>query len=143
MRKLFLMTIIVLTALVALVALADEQPAAETTAIPENITIDACADTKAAVEFPHSAHFELAACVDCHHTSEGLTAETAADMEVATCASCHVEPELAETPKCSEKSTKKNPYHITCITCHKAAKKENAETTAPTKCAACHPKAEK
>ena len=88
MRKLFLMTIVVLSALAALVAFATE--------VPENITIDACADTKAAVEFPHSAHFELAACVDCHHTSEGLTAETVADMTVATCASCHVEPEAAE-----------------------------------------------
>ena len=132
MRKLFLMTIIVLTALAALVAFATE--------VPENITIDACADTKTAVEFPHKAHFENAACVDCHHSEEGLTAETAADMKVATCASCHVEPEKAETPKCSEKSTKKNPYHIRCLGCHKDTKKENADTKAPTKCTACHPK---
>lgn len=134
MRKLFLMTIIVLSALAALVAFATE--------VPEDIVIDVCADTKAPVAFPHKAHFELAACVDCHHTSEGLTAETAADMEVASCASCHVEPEDAETPLCSEKSTKKNPYHINCITCHKTYKKEHADTTAPTKCAACHPKEE-
>lgn len=132
MRKLFLMTIIVLTAVVAMFAFGGE--------VPENITIDACADVKAPVEFPHKAHFELTTCVDCHHTSEGLTAETAKDMDVATCASCHVEPEKAETPICSEKSTKKNPYHILCITCHKAEKKENAETKAPTKCTACHPK---
>ena len=131
MRKLFLMTIIVLSAVAALVAFAE---------IPEDITIDDCADTKSAVAFPHKAHFEFAACVDCHHTSEGLTAETAADMKVATCASCHVEPEKAETPKCSEKSTKSNPYHISCIGCHKTYKKEHADTTAPTKCAACHPK---
>ena len=141
MRKLFLMTLIVTTALVALVAFADEAPeAAEATAVPETITLDACADTKAAVEFPHKAHFELAACVDCHHTSEGLTAETVADMEVALCSACHLEPEEAETPKCSEKSSKKNPFHITCVGCHKATKKEDAETTAPTSCKACHPK---
>jgi hypothetical protein len=135
MRKLFLMTIFVLTALAALVAFATEVPE-----VPENITIDACADTKTAVEFPHKAHFELAACVDCHHTSEGLTAETTKDMEVATCASCHVEPEKAETPICSEKSSKKNPYHIRCIGCHKEYKKEHADTKAPSKCTACHPK---
>ncbi len=141
MRKLFLMTIIMSMALVALVAFADEHPeAAETTAVPETITIDACADTKAAVEFPHKAHFEFAACVDCHHTNEGLTAETAAEMEVATCSSCHLDPEEAETPSCKEKSSKKNPYHINCIGCHKDYIKEHADSSAPKKCSACHPK---
>jgi hypothetical protein len=131
MRKLILMTIIALSA-ASLVAFASE--------MPENITLDACADTKAAVEFPHTAHFELAACVDCHHTSEGLTAETVADMEVASCASCHLDPEEATTPSCKEKSLKKNPFHVLCVSCHKDAKKENADTKAPTKCNDCHPK---
>ncbi len=141
MRKLFLLTIIVLSALAALVVFADETPEVpEAPAVPENITIDFCVDTKAAVEFTHKAHFEFATCVDCHHTTEGLTAENVGEMTVATCASCHVEPEKAETPKCSEKSTKKNPYHINCIVCHKAHKKEHADTTAPTKCTGCHPK---
>ena len=138
MRKLFLLTIVVFTALAALVAFATDPP--EAPALPENITIDFCADTKAAVEFTHKAHFEYATCVDCHHTTEGLTVENFADMEIATCASCHVKPEKAETPICSEKSTKKNPYHINCIVCHKAHKKEHADTTAPTKCTGCHPK---
>jgi hypothetical protein len=138
MRKLFLMTIIVLTAVVAMFAFGTEVP--EVPEVPEEITIDACADTKAAVEFPHKAHFELTTCVDCHHTSEGLTAETVADMKVDACSVCHVEPEKAETPLCSEKSSKKNPFHIKCVGCHKAEKKENAETKAPTKCTACHPK---
>ena len=132
MRKLFLMTIIVLTALAALFAFATE--------VPETLVIDGCKIEKSAVDFPHKAHFELATCIDCHHTSEGLTAETVADMEVDQCALCHAEPELEETPKCSDKSTKTNPYHILCIKCHKDTKKENAETTAPTKCTACHPK---
>jgi hypothetical protein len=108
--------------------------------VPENITIDACADTKAAVEFPHKAHFEFADCVTCHHTSDGLTAETMADMTVETCGSCHIAPEDAATPLCSEKSLKKNPYHISCVGCHKEHKAEHADTTAPTKCTACHPK---
>ena len=134
MRKIFLVALAVLAVSTALVALAE---------IPENITIDACAVAKAPVEFPHKAHFELTDCVTCHHTSEGLTLETAADMEVASCGSCHIEPEKAETPLCSEKSLKKNPYHISCVGCHKETKKENADTTAPTKCTDCHPKPEK
>ena len=111
MRKYALTGMFVLAMTAALVALAAD--------VPETITIKECADKKAPVEFPHKAHFELAACVDCHHTSEGLTAETAATMDVATCGSCHIDPEKAETPKCSEMSAKKNPYHIGCIDCHK------------------------
>jgi len=132
MRKFVLLTIMALSA-VALVAYA-------ATEVPENITIDGCKDAKSAVEFPHKAHFEFATCVDCHHTTEGLTAENAATMEVASCGSCHNAPEKEGTPVCSDKSLKTNPYHINCVTCHKADKKENAETKAPTKCTACHPK---
>lgn len=139
MRKYALTGMIVLAMTAALVALAADVP--ETTAkVPETITIKDCADKKAPVEFPHKAHFELAACVDCHHTSEGLTAETAATMDVATCGSCHIAPEAAETPKCSEMSAKKNPYHIVCIDCHKATVAEKADSKAPTKCNDCHPK---
>ena len=134
MRKFFLMSLLAIATTATLVAFAAD--------LPETITIDGCKDTKAAVEFPHKAHFEAATCVDCHHTSEGLTAETAAEMEVASCGSCHNEPEAAETPICSEKSLKKNPYHIACVGCHKEYKKEHADTTAPTKCTACHPKEE-
>jgi len=137
MRKFVLMGLVAVAATVALVAYAQD--------IPETITIDACADQKAAVEFPHQAHFELTDCVTCHHTSEGLTQETAAATEVATCASCHVEPEEADTPLCSDKSKKTNPYHIVCIGCHKELKTEakaaGKEFAGPTKCTACHPKA--
>jgi len=132
MRKLFLLIIIVLTALAALVAFAAE--------VPETVVIDGCKVKKSAVEFPHKAHFELAACVDCHHTAEGLTAETVADMEVDHCALCHAEPENAETPNCTDSSSKTNPYHILCVGCHKDTVKEKADSPAPTKCTACHPK---
>lgn len=135
MRKLIGLGVLAIMTAATLVAFAD---------VPENITIDVCADAKTPVEFPHKAHFELTDCVTCHHTSEGLTAETAGTMEVATCASCHVEPEEATTPLCSEKSLKKNPYHISCVGCHKAekkvAKEAGTEFAAPTKCTACHPK---
>jgi len=107
---------------------------------PEKITIKDCADKKAPVEFPHKAHFEVTDCVTCHHTSEGLTAETVAKMDVATCGSCHVAPEKAETPKCSEMSAKKNPFHLLCLGCHKEELAKNAELKAPTKCNECHPK---
>ncbi|MBU8870828.1 MAG: cytochrome c family protein [Gemmatimonadales bacterium] len=137
MRKIFLVTLAVMAMSVALVAFAGDVE------LPENITIDQCAKKKAPVEFTHKAHFEYATCVDCHHTSEGLTLENAAETEVPTCGSCHIEPEDAETPICSSAKKKDNPYHINCIGCHKEFKVENAETTAPTKCNACHPKPEK
>lgn len=101
---------------------------------PESIVIDDCAAKQSAVNFPHKAHQELTECVTCHHTQEGLTADS--DMEVQTCSSCHLEPEAEETPSCTEMSTKKNPFHIGCIGCHKESGKE----TAPTKCTDCHPK---
>lgn len=132
MRKIALSVLALMVATAAFVAFAAE--------LPENITIDDCADKKAPVEFPHKAHFAYGDCVTCHHTSEGLTLETAATMEVAACASCHNEPENAETPKCSEMSAKKNHYHIGCINCHKEAVAKNAESKAPTKCNDCHPK---
>jgi len=134
MRKFVQSLLVVMTATVVLVALAAE--------IPETVTIDECAAKKEAVEFPHKVHVELAACTDCHHTSEGLTAETAADMEVATCASCHAEPADENVPDCAQMSLKKNPFHITCVGCHKEHAKENADTKAPTKCNECHVKAE-
>jgi len=101
---------------------------------PETITIDACADKQAPVEFPHKSHQELTECSTCHHTQEGLKADSATVVE--PCRACHVEPEAATTPVCSQMSTKKNPFHLTCITCHKESGKENA----PTKCVDCHPK---
>ena len=131
MRRFIVLSVLAIMTAATLVAFAD---------VPESITIDGCMDAKAAVEFPHKAHFEIADCVKCHHTTEGLTAENVGEMEVATCGSCHIEPEDAATPLCSEKSLKKNPYHLSCVACHKADKKENADTKAPTKCSACHPK---
>ena len=138
MRKFFLVILAVMAVSVALVAFAEDAPKV---CIPENITIDQCATKKAPVEFSHKAHFEYATCVDCHHTSEGLTLENAAEMKVATCGSCHNAPEKPETPICSSASAKTNPYHINCIGCHKETVAKNAESKAPTKCTECHPKA--
>jgi hypothetical protein len=107
---------------------------------PEKITIDDCKAKKGAVEFPHAAHTKsVAACSTCHHTQADLKAGT--DVEVPTCASCHVSPEKAEVPKCAEMGATKNPFHITCIGCHKEEVAKKADSKAPTKCDQCHPKA--
>jgi len=133
MRKFFLVAVIAVMAL-AVAALAAD--------MPEKVTIKDCADTKAPVEFNHKAHVAAAKdCTKCHHTSEGLTAETVATMTVAKCDSCHNKPEKAETPSCSGKTMKNNHYHIGCVGCHKEAVAAKADSKAPTKCLDCHPKA--
>jgi hypothetical protein len=101
------------------------------------ITIDECANKKSAVQFPHATHQGLTECSTCHHTQEGL----AEGGEAEKCGKCHLEPEDAATPKCSEMSMTKNPYHKMCISCHKDEVAKNAESKAPTKCDGCHPKA--
>lgn len=108
------------------------------TAAPEKATIDDCVAKKAAVEFPHKAHVDRdIACATCHHNSPDLKA----GGEAQACGACHVTPEKAETPKCSEMSTTKNPFHLTCVKCHKEELAKKADTKAPTKCDQCHPKA--
>ncbi len=99
---------------------------------PEHITIDDCVAKKSAVEFPHAKHFEHMECVTCHHTQETLSLETA--DQAKPCSECHLKPEEASTPICSQMSPKKNPYHLTCMGCHKKEEK------GPTKCDDCHPK---
>ena len=98
----------------------------------ETFTLDACGEKKAAVTFPHATHAEVAECQACHHSNEGLTADS--DQKVEKCTACHLKPEKAETPDCASMSAKKNPYHINCIGCHKT------EAKGPTKCNDCHPK---
>ncbi len=97
---------------------------------PETITINEAAAKKGPVEFPHKAHFAVTACTTCHHTQEGLTADST--MEVEKCSACHLHPESAETPDMSQMSLKKNPFHALCIDCHKK------EAKGPTKCNDCH-----
>ena len=106
---------------------------------PETVTLDDCAAKRAAVEFPHAKHVAGGfACATCHHTQADLKAGSA--VEVATCASCHVAPAKATTPKCAEMGLTKNPFHISCINCHKETVAKDATKKAPTKCDDCHPK---
>ena len=102
---------------------------------PGEITIDAAMDKKSAVPFNHTQHMELAeSCTVCHHTNEDLTADNVASMEVQTCTECHLDPAEDGVPGMREMSLKKNPFHVTCIDCHKA------EKAGPTSCNDCHPK---
>ncbi len=139
MRRLCLA--VLMSAVVLLVA---ARPSlAQATDPPEEITLESCGDTRAPVSFPHETHFEANECTTCHHSQEELTLEAAqGGMEVEACAGCHVEPEEEDTPKCTEKSLKKNPFHIKCVGCHKDSKAEDETISAPTKCAECHPKPE-
>lgn len=105
---------------------------------PETVKIDDCVAKKAAVDFPHGKHVKLE-CKACHHDQPALKAGT--DEMVKPCGACHVAPEKAETPKCSEMSASKNPFHITCVGCHKAEVAKDATKKMPVKCDECHPKA--
>ena len=126
--------------LAALVILAGSTFIAGAATPPEKVKIDDCVTKKSAVEFPHGAHVKaIAECKTCHHTQPALTATSTEKVE--TCGSCHVAPEKAETPKCSEMSATKNPFHMVCVKCHKEELAKKADTKAPTKCDQCHPKA--
>jgi hypothetical protein len=109
--------------------------AATASEAPESVTLDGCMAKRSAVEYPHKLHADTIECVTCHHTQEGLAAES--DMTVETCDSCHLSPADEATPDCTQMSLSKNPYHINCVGCHK----EDGAETAPTKCDDCHPKA--
>jgi len=105
---------------------------------PETVKIDDCVAKKAAVDFPHGKHVKLE-CKTCHHNQPTLKAGT--DEVVKPCGECHVNPEKAETPKCSEMSASKNPFHMKCVACHKEELAKDATKKVPTKCDECHPKA--
>ena len=107
----------VLSGLVLLLAFGGVVMAATAGEAPDTTMIDDCVIKKAAVEFPHKVHADGIECVTCHHTQEGLTAESSEEVE--SCGSCHNEPEDAETPICSQMSSSKNPFHISCVGCHK------------------------
>lgn len=133
MRKLFV-TLAVVCLVLAGVSLVSAATAKEA---PKDITISDCQAKQPAVAFPHGKHQALD-CKTCHHTQADLKAGT--DTVVQKCKDCHVAPEKAETPKCSEMSMTKNPFHISCVGCHKAEVAKNAAKPLPVKCADCHKK---
>jgi hypothetical protein len=133
MRKLFV-TLAVVCLVLAGVSLVSAATAKE---MPENVTIADCQAKQPSVVFPHAKHAALD-CKACHHTQADLKAGT--DTVVQKCKDCHVAPEKATTPKCSEMGMTKNPYHISCVGCHKAEVAKNAAKPLPVKCADCHKK---
>ncbi len=89
----------------------------------EVIVIDKAQAKKAPVTFTHKAHQEKNDCVVCHHTAKG-----ADDAE--SCFTCHGQ--NPDIPDPSQMSSKKNPFHIRCVGCHKE------QAAGPTKCKECH-----
>ena len=126
-------------ALAALVILAGSTFIAGAATPPDKVSIDDCVAKKTAVAFPHGEHAKAHECKTCHHTQPALTATSTEKVEA--CGTCHVAPEKAETPKCSEMSATKNPFHMSCVACHKEELAKKPDTKAPTKCDQCHPKA--
>jgi hypothetical protein len=133
-------TIAILSGVALTMVFAGAAFAATAAEAPEVVSIDDCMAKKSAVEFPHKVHAGAFECVTCHHTQEGLTADST--EEVQACASCHKDPEAEGTPDCSQMSLSKNPFHMSCISCHKEKAAEDEAFAGPVKCDGCHPKAE-
>ena len=105
---------------------------------------------RAAVDFPHSQHFALVQCGQCHHTWTGQEA-----IQGCMAGGCHdaVVSQAKDNPADAMKYYKQA-FHKSCIGCHKdrAAQNRAAEMdqtlklelvkTGPTGCTACHPKGE-
>ena len=88
-------------------------------AAPGKIVLEHYKGGKAAVPFDHKAHSKAAGCKTCHHDGLG------------TCSECH-------SKAAGDAPTLKSAFHDSCKGCHKRLVKENAESTAPTKCDGCH-----
>jgi hypothetical protein len=98
---------------------------------PTTITIDAAAAKQPGVSFDHHKHSTSLAdsCDTCHHTQQGLTAES--DANVQKCSTCHLDPK-GDVPSMRAAGLKDNPFHVACISCHREQKK------GPTTCKQCH-----
>ncbi|MFH1131582.1 MAG: cytochrome c3 family protein [Pseudomonadota bacterium] len=92
--------------------------------VPKKVVIKKCGKKLPAVTFPHETHTQKQKfdCKKCHHKGKKATA----------CVPCHAGKEKGKTPGCAEMSSKKNPYHILCTTCHKKMK------LGPNRCKECH-----
>lgn len=92
---------------------------------PKKVVIDKCKKKKSGVSFDHQAHVkkQKIKCKTCHHTGKNDSCATA---------KCHAGKAEGKKPGCAEMSLKKNPYHISCVGCHKKQKK------GPKGCKDCH-----
>ena len=127
--------IILGVALAFAVGLVATNATAEDPKAPDTVTIDKCKTKKAAVEYPHKTHVEKLPdmkCESCHHGADKPTIDQ-------SCADCHKDKEQKGVGTCLEASSKKNPYHVRCVGCHKETVKAKADApTGPTKCKDCH-----
>ena len=91
---------------------------------PKKVTLDKCKAKKPGVAFDHGAHSKThkIKCKTCHHTGKNVSCATA---------KCHLGKAEGKKPGCAEMSMTKNPYHITCVGCHKKGK-------GPKGCKDCH-----
>jgi hypothetical protein len=92
---------------------------------PKVVVIDKCKKKKSGVKFNHAKHTKelKVKCKQCHHKGKN---------KACASAGCHVGKAAGKKPGCAEMSMKKNPFHITCVGCHKKNKK------GPKKCKECH-----
>jgi hypothetical protein len=95
---------------------------------PAEVVIDDAVAKQGPVKFAHAKHAEVS-CTTCHHTNEGLTADS--DAKVESCSACHLDAKEG-VPSMREMSMSKNPFHDACMSCHKEKAK------GPTKCTECH-----
>ncbi len=117
--------------------------------VPDVITMNSSLwpeHTKTLVEFTHKKHAEdyAVACADCHHVYEGGQNVWKEGDPVQKCQECHNEPTIQgekRLPPEQQKLNLKIAIHDNCLGCHRTLKKDNPQTTAPTTCAQCHPKA--
>jgi len=100
--------------------------------------------TKTAVTFSHKKHAEeyKVACDQCHHIyKDGKNTWKQGD-EVQACDKCHTDATQQgemKLPPDQKKLNLKFAFHTNCQPCHKKAKAEKPDSTAPTTCAGCHP----
>jgi hypothetical protein len=117
---------------------------------PETITMDSKVfpeHKKSLVTFNHAKHnvdYKVV-CAECHHVyQDGKNVWKEGD-EVKKCDVCHTGAKAPKEPALSKEEEIKGYYysaiHENCKGCHMTAVKEGK--VAPTKCAECHPKAEK
>ena len=119
--------------------------------VPATITIKDAGFAKvkkAAVPFTHERHFKdmNIACAECHHNYQHGKNVWKEGDPVKKCSECHKEnaAEKNSLTFCKKAYPAgkapglKCAYHMNCLGCHKAMKKEGKK--APTSCTKCHPK---
>jgi len=86
----------------------------------------------------HEGHLGLAdGCVSCHHTWDG-----AAEIQSCTAEGCHSDTskEMKKEPTSYDSAFHARKSERSCVGCHSALVKENADSKAPKNCNDCHTK---